>query len=138
MEYSKETIEEIAENVFRTQLLNLVSIFDSSEFVCVRREDVVEELQSQKKREERFEKIGQIPIVGKAIYKAMPKNNSTTSDNCEFMLSVMDKLGVNYLDANIVNSIREKPVVFYEKYYREERINALNEKFQNNEDVAEQ
>ena len=119
MEFTKETIARIAEDRFRAQLVELYIQFDKPCYIFLPRLFVVNELNARIKKEDKQKRLEKIPLIGKMIYQAIPRNYVDSSERCRFVLSLMDNLGIDYLDKERLNEIKKNVDTFYSKYYRE-------------------
>lgn len=119
MEFTDETIERLAEDRFRAQLIEVYRQFDSPRYVYLPKLFVINELNARIKKEDKQEKLKRIPLIGKMIYRAIPSNYVDSSERSKFVLSLMNNLNIDYLDKYKLNEIRANVGEFYAKYYRE-------------------
>ena len=119
MKVTDETIKQLARDRFGAQLIEVYRQFDYPCYVFLPRMFVENELNARIKKEDNQERIKRIPLIGKMIYRAIPRNYVDSSERSKFVLSLMDNLGIDYLDKEKVNEIRASADDFYEKYYRE-------------------
>lgn len=130
MEIKDETIQIVAKDIFREQLFSIYKKFDVPEHIYITKESIVNELSTRKEKENNVEKINSIPLIGKMIYRSIPRNYYKSSAESEFILSLMNHLDVDYLDNNIIKEIWENREAFYEKYYREKRESESRKRLQ--------
>ena len=119
MEFEDETVAQLAEGRFRAQLVEVYRQFDKPCYVFLPRLFVINELNARIKKEDKQERIKRIPLIGKMIYRSIPSNYVDSSERSRFVLSLMNNLGIDYLDKYKLNEIRENIGEFYTKYYRE-------------------
>lgn len=119
MEFTNETIARLAEDRFRAQLVELYRQFDKPCYVFLPRLLVINELNARIKKEDKQKRLERIPLIGKMIYRAIPSHYVDSSERSRFVLSLMDNLGIDYLDKEKINEIRKNVDTFYSRYYRE-------------------
>ena len=135
MEFTDETISRLAEDIFRAQLIELYRQFDKPCYVFLPRMFVENELNARIKKEDKQKMIERIPLIGKMIYRAIPSNYVDSSERSRFVLSLMDNLGIDYLDKEKINEIRGNVNIFYSKYYRENYERKYRESLLSHKDI---
>lgn len=118
MEVNRERIQTLAWSIFHSQLLNVYRTFELSEDVYLSKETVLHELNKRKKKEDKLEKMKKFPLIGKMIPRYIPGGYCGSSSESKFILSIMNNLGVDYLDSKIVKDIWHNQKEFYLKHYR--------------------
>ena len=119
MEFADETIIRLAEDRFRAQLIEVYRQFDRPCYVFLPKFFVENELNARIRKEVKQERLKRIPLIGKMIYRYVPTNYVDSSERSKFVLSLMNNLGIDYLDKYKLNEIRENIDEFYTKHYRE-------------------
>lgn len=130
MEINQPTVQRMAKDCFHAQLIRVYRKFDTLEYKHLSKDFVVNELNARKKKEKRLDRINKIPLIGNTIYGAIPSDYTTSSAESKFILSLMNNLGVYYLDKKDVGKIWKKKDEFYEKYYREKYELAIKKRLQ--------
>ncbi len=120
MNVTRDKIQTLAREIFHAQLLSLYREFDVAENMYLSKETVLNELNKRKKKEDKLEKRKKIPLIGKMLPRYIPGGYCGSSAESKFILSIMNNLGINYLDNKIVKYIWNNQKQFYEKYYRED------------------
>lgn len=120
MDVTREEIQTLARDIFHAQLLSVYREFDVAENIYLSKEIVLNELNKRKKKEDKLEKRKKMPIIGKMLPRFIPGGYCGSSAESEFKLSIMNNLGIDYLDNKVVKYIWNNQKEFYEKYYRED------------------
>ncbi len=121
METTRETIQTLDRDIFHAQLLSVYREFDVEENVHLSKEVVITELNKRKKKEDKLKKINKIPLIGKMMPRFIPSGGYCgSSDESKFILSIMNNLGIDYLDNKVVKFIWKYRQEFYEEFYRED------------------
>ena len=92
MEFTHERTKRFAKDAFNADLDGIYKRFSIKARFILPREWVVNELNARKRKEENKEKIKELPLIGKMLYRYMPYYRSYES---EFLLTLMDKLGLD-------------------------------------------
>lgn len=109
-----------AKQNFEAQLNELYKRSDIKARFMLPRDFVVRELNARRNHEAKREKLKQMPLIGKMIYKNIETNYHESSCEPEFVLSLMDNLGIEYLNNDALKQIQDNQDAIYEKYYRKE------------------
>ncbi|MBR6778580.1 MAG: hypothetical protein IKM43_00285 [Clostridia bacterium] len=120
MDATHEKIETLSKDIFHAKLLSVYREFDDIENIHLTKTAVLNELNKRKKIEDKIEKINKLPLIGKMIPSFIPGGYCGSSEETKFILSIMNNLGIDYLDNNVIKYIWNNQKEFYEKYYRED------------------
>ena len=137
MEFTDETIARLAEDRFRAQLIEVYRQFDKPCYVFLPRVLVINELNARIRKEDKQKRLERIPLIGKMIYRAMPSDYVNSSERSKFVLSLMDNLGIDYLDKEKIDEVRENLNEFYSKFYRESYERQHKESLLKHKDILE-
>lgn len=115
-----EKTKMFAKDNFKIQLNDFCKRCDIKARFMLPRSFVVNELNARIRQKEKREKLKQIPLIGKMIYKNRAITYHESKCEPEFILSLMDNLGLDYLNNDSLKYIVENQDEIYEKFYRKD------------------
>lgn len=116
---------------FNVQLNDLADRFNVKAKFILPREWVVNELNARKIKEQKKEKLKHLPLIGKMISRTIPTNSNKRSSESEFILELMDKLGLECLTTDLLSEILKNREEVYEKHFKTDYENEIRVKLEN-------
>ena len=118
MEFTHQDMRKAVKSIFNTKLNTICDEFKNDEDLVLTREFVESDFKKKKAKENKREQIKKIPLIGKSVDRVIPRNNfARSSDRCKFILSLMDKLNLEYIDIKQMQEITENRDSIYEDYF---------------------
>ena len=118
MEFTHQDMRKAVKSIFNTKLNKLNDEFTNDRDLVLTREFVESDFKNKKAKEDKREQIKKIPLIGKSIDRIVPRKDfAQSSDRCKFILSLMDKLSLEYIDISKMQEIAENRDKIYEEYF---------------------
>lgn len=118
MEFTHQDIRRAVKSIFNTKLNTICDEFVNNGDLVLTKELVLNEFQKKKAKEDKREQLKKIPLIGKNVDRVIPRNGfAKSSDRCKFILSLMDKLSLEYIDKKQMQDISENRDSIYEECF---------------------
>lgn len=118
MEFTHSDVRKAVKSIFNSKLNTLYDEFINNEDLVLTKELILSEFKKKKAKEDKREQIKKIPLIGESIDRIIPRNNFIkSSERCKFILSLMDKLGLQYIDKKQMQDISKNRDTIYEECF---------------------